>query len=136
MAGARWEHLARRASSPPDRPRRDSRSRRLIGVLSVEAGPAAKSSPPTRNATDGALCATRREVRVTGLTAGPVLVSLQASSHRPGGLAGATPAYARTALLEAEVGPVDGAVVELHDQLAAGSRPELVRLPDVGVLVA
>jgi hypothetical protein len=42
------------------RPQRDSRSRRLIGVLSIEAGPAAKGSPPTRNATDGAL---RHEAR-------------------------------------------------------------------------
>ena len=30
------------------RPQRDSRSRRLIGVLSIEAGPAAECSPPTR----------------------------------------------------------------------------------------
>jgi len=28
---------------------------------------------PNRNATDGAVCATRREVGVNGLTAGPVL---------------------------------------------------------------
>src|SRR3954451_13664111 len=51
---------------------RDSRLRRPIGVLSVEAGPAAKCSPPTRMPPT-ALCATRREMGTTGLTAGPVL---------------------------------------------------------------
>ena len=56
------------------RPQRDSRSRRLIGVVSVEAGPAAERSPPTRKPPT-ALCATRREMGTTGLTAGPVLVS-------------------------------------------------------------
>src|SRR5262245_64186261 len=36
---------------------------------------------------------------------------------------------------ELEVGLIDLAVVELHDQLAAGVSPTFVGLPDVGVLI-
>jgi len=43
------------------------------GVASKSAGPAAGILTPSPDATDGALCATRREAWVTGLTAGPVL---------------------------------------------------------------
>ena len=38
----------------------------------MEAGPAARMLSPNRIATDGAVCATRREVGLPVLTAGPV----------------------------------------------------------------
>lgn len=44
--------------------------RRGIGVRLVAAGPAARTLDPNQNATDGAVCATRREVWVIGFRCG------------------------------------------------------------------
>src|SRR5947209_16655174 len=42
-------------------------------------------SPRARNATNGVICATRREARVTGFDCGAGAVLLLALPHRPGG---------------------------------------------------
>ena len=55
-------------------------------TVGVGAGPAARILSPSSNATNGAICATRREAGVTGFDCGAGVPALPALPHRPGGL--------------------------------------------------
>jgi hypothetical protein len=58
----RHESLASWSGRRGARPATVRTQQRAIGVMSLAAGPAARMLSPNRNATDGATCATRREV--------------------------------------------------------------------------